>query len=1079
MDEKLIIEALGSVRVSLGRQEPLPLNAQKAGALLVYLAYSGGQHARESLAEMFWPERSPERALASLRMALAALRQHLADYLVVSRQSIGLAPGSYRMDACDLIETVAEAQRARGHLSSTTLRHLDEALGGYRGDLLRDFYDGSPEFEDWLYLTREQVKSAFCEGTLILANERARSGSYAEALSLIRSALRFDPLHEALNRQLMLCLLHSGQPGEAEAHFHNFRQRLGEEFDLEPSVEMIRLCRIVQADQSSEARTSFALNAPQDPPMHATPLMGREDLLVELAALLANPERRLLTLVGPGGIGKTRLAQACADLHQHTTAFPDGVYFVPLAAYASASQIAPAIAAALDYRPAADGRPLEQQIVDVMRRKQALIVLDNYEHLLEGAQIAAGLASATSVHVLVTSREPLHAPGEHVLPVDGLAYPQTGSPPPDYEAGRLFVRAVQRLFPAYAPSVDDAAAIAQICRAVGGSPLGILLAAAWIDVLTPAEIAAEIQRNLHILENKLPGAPDRHSSIRAVFEATWQRLSVDLRQVFMHLAVFRGGFTREATQAVAGVSLRDLQTLAGKSLLARDPDGRMTMHELLRQYALEQLLQAGDEVTAHDAHSRYYLAFLQAREADIKGGRQGEALKEIDADFENVRAAWTWSVERGAIAALGDAIECLHWYATMRWREPEVYALLHRALDAMVRPEDEAVRGHLLAYCWRTPAEGRIRLREALSIARRQHDDAALARCLFQRGMIARVATHDKASCKLLECAYHAYAQRGDTFALGAVGTMWTTALIYSGRAAEAEQISASLLPRLRMSGERINRAYLLYNYASSLATRGADDDAEQCHQEAREILIEAGDHLTAANIGAWGMGIAALRKAQYSRARKLALELLPLAQEYQNTVSQARALCMLSAVDMAEGDAASAYDLAQQASVIFGDHANATYADSFLATMSAAQGDYRTARAICERWLTLAVTVGECVLTSLLLIPAAIVLAHEGKHESAITCAAMALHHPANLGAWAERMLAQHDLPACLKLSVPAYVYERAWQAGLTTNPQVILDEFPEPGSTTQPPRAPPIAKRARVPNGSDRHTATKDTSR
>jgi len=1077
VDEKLYIQALGSVRVSLNHHATLPINAQKASALLVYLAFSGQQHSREALAELLWPDRSPERALASLRMALAALRQHLAPFLAVSRHSIGLATDSYVLDAHQLIAAVGEARRTSHRMPPTIARHLAATLDAYHDDFLRDFYGGSPEFEDWLALTREQLKRTFIEGALLLAHDHARAGRHADALPPLQHALKFDPLHEALNQQVMLCLFHSGQHRQAQAHFQDFRQRLAVQLEVEPSAETIQLFQLLRIDGDQDRPSA---NAPQpglNNATYPTPLIGREGLLVEIAARLADPSCKLLTLVGPGGIGKTRLAQTASAMHQHTTSFPDGVFVVSLAAYSSAGQIAPAIASALGYRPVADGRPLEQQLADFMRHKQALIVLDNYEHLLDGASVATTLAAVPHVHVLVTSREPLQVPNEHVFQIAGLVYPQRGSPAPDYEAGRLFVRAVQRLFPDYAPSAADAAAIAQICAAVDGSPLGILLAAAWIDVLTPAEIAAEIQCSLQILENNLPSVPARQGSIRAVFEATWQRLGTDLRQVLMQLAVFRGGFTRDAAQRVTQANLRDLQALVGKALITRDLDGRMTMHELLRQYGEERLVETGHYDAARDAHSDYYLAFLQTREMDVKGARQHEALQEIDVDFENVRAAWSWAVQSGRLARLDDSVECLYWYCDMRHREPESYTLLQSALR--IDDLDDGLRGHLLAYCWQEPAEGRRRLREALALAKSRRDPVAIARCLFQRGMIARMATHDAASRKLLECAYHAYAQLDDSFALGVVGAMRMTALIYSGRATEAETISTNLLPRIRASGDRIYLAALLYGRASSLATKGEDDEAEQCHQEARDILMESGDHLFAADIGAWGMGVALLRKGQFTLARQRAQALLSLAQEYRNSVSQARALCILSAVEMTESHVDSAYDLAHEACGLLGDHANATYADSFLAIAAATSGDFHSARTICCRWLTLAVSVGECVLTSMLLIPAAVVLAHEGKTERAITCAALALHYPANMGVWAERMLALHDLPAGLEQAVPATVYERAWRAGMTLHPQVILDELPEPGSPPAIIHAHPIANRASAANGSDRRAATTDTSR
>ena len=1043
MDEKLDIEALGPLRVRVNGQLVEDLTAQKAGALLVYLAFSGRGHTRESLSELLWADRSQERALGSLRMALSALRQHLAPFISASRQTIALVPDSYRLDAHQLMAAVAEARQANSQLCANGVRHLTEVLERYRGDFLRDFYGGSPEFEEWLYITREQLKASFCDGTLLLADYYSRRGAYAEALPIIQLGLTVDQLNEVMNRQMMLLLDHCGRRSEAVEHFRAFQSRLAAALGVEPSAETMRLYQLLQTTDSINGN-SVSDNLP-GVPLNPTPLVGREQLLAEIAGHLPDLDCKVITLVGPGGIGKTRLALAAASLQQHNPSCRDGVFIVPLSAYASAEQIPAAVAAALGYRALSDGRPLRQQICDFLRRKHVLIVLDNYEHLLSGADFVAELGTNPSVQIIVTSREPLNLPQERLLRVEGLAYPLQGAPAPTYEGAHLFVRAVQRLLPGYDPSEQDFAPIAQICRLVDGSPLGILLAAAWMDVLTPGEIADEIQKSVLILENRLLGMPERHSNIHAVFESTLERLSLPLRTIFLKLSVFRGGCTREAAQNVASAQLRDIQTLVAKALIFRDATGRLTIHELLRQYAEEQLSQSGLDEVAHAAHSLFYLDFLKERESGIKGERQQDALKEIDADFENVRAAWLWAAKHGKLAHLDDSLECLYWYCEMR-RQPERYELLQAALAVAERQNEDVISGHVLAYCWQTPVEGRLRLRRALAIAKRCNDIRAIARCIFQRGLVAREDARDGAARRLLECAYKAHRTFDDSFCLTVIGGYWTTALIYSGRAAEAEQITESLIPLARSNGDRIYLARLVYNRASSLATRGADGAADRCHQEARELLQAMGDHLTAADIGAWGMGVSGLRAGNFVLVRKRAQELLVLAQEYQSRVNQARALCMLSAVELVDGSAAYSYELAEQASTMLGDHANATYADSFLAAAAAVLGDYRLVRDVCTRWLELAITCGERVLTSLLLIPAAAVLAHEGQFTLAAECTALAMHYPGNLGIWAEKVLSLYHLPGSLRPHLSSDLYDHAWNCGKLLNPQMIADELLRP---------------------------------
>jgi predicted ATPase/DNA-binding SARP family transcriptional activator len=1036
MDTILSIGALGPLRIRLDGQPVEPI-AQKAGALLVYLAYSGHSHPREHLAELLWYDRSPERAFGSLRMALAALRQHIPAHLETSRLAVGLVPGSYRLDAQQLVSALNDFRQSQGRMTASMVRSMVETLGLYRGDFLCDFLGGSPEFENWLYSTREYLRECFCEGTLLLADYHAQAGDYAAALDVLYPAYQIDSLNEPINRQMMLMLRHSGRGGEALEYYRAYCDRLAAELDTAPSAEMSALYHLLWNGSAPNGESDSTAAYMR---MYPTPVVGRENLLLDIAERLSGPNGNLLTLVGPGGIGKTRLAQAAGNMARHNHVFPDGVFFVPLAACPSAAQIPVEVAAALGYRPIADGRSLRRQVMDFVRPKKALFVLDNYEHLLDGRDFAEEIAANPDIRVVVTSREPLNLAGEQLLSVAGLAHPAVGSPPPNYDAARLFVRAVQRLYPDYVPDTGDYAPVAQLCRLVDGSPLALLLAASWMDVLTPQEIAAHIQGSIEILDNRVPGLPERHHSIRAVFAATWERLTSQQQTIFMKLSVCRGGFSRSAAQAVAGAGIRDLQELVSRAFIARDAGGRFTIHELLRQYAEDQLREAGLDTAARDAHSAFYLNLLIEREADIKGKRQPEALKEIDLDFENVRAAWAWASERGSFNELDQALEPFYWYCDFQLRQAERLTLLRTALEQAERANEECLRGRLLARCWENPAEGRVRLRRALAIALRAESAEDIAQCLYQRGRVALSDAKDSAP-RLLERAYHAYCDLGDGFYRGVVSSDWAVSLIYAGHADQSETICAREVSALRQSGNQVYLARLLFNYASSLATRGANEAADRFHQEARAIFLERGQHLLAADIAVWGMGVTALRAGNYELVRQRAQEAMALAQEYHAHVNQARALSMFSAVALVSGDAPSAVEFAREATCMLGSHANATYADAYLAAAAAATGDFHQAREICQRWLGLAVGCGEKVLTSLLLVPTAAVLAHSKQYERAAECASLAWHYPASMGRWAEDVLSLYGMPALLADNLSPDGCHSAWERGKTLDLRVLVE--------------------------------------
>ena len=351
-------------------------------------------------------------------------------------------------------------------------------------------------------------------------------------------------------------------------------------------------------------------------PALTTALIGREEELAELAQLLADPATRLLTILSAGGMGKTSLAISAAA--QQIEQFPDGVCWVPLAPLTNAKDLVLAIAAALGLQLQGESTP-EQQVGDYLCAKHLLLVLDNFEHLLVGTPLVGELlAGASQLAILVTSRQRLNLSSETVIFLDGLRFPaDAASDPLEYPAMQLFLLHARRVHPHYQPDASDVAGMVEICRLVHGMPLGILLAAAWSRAIAPAAIAAEIGRDLSFLQTDMQDIPVRQRNLRAVFLHTWNRLSIAERQVFMRLSVFRGGATVAATRQVTSAALGVLAVLIDHALLRRLPNGRIEIHELLRQFAAEQLAAATNEgglEMAQQQHSRYYLSLLAAQE---------------------------------------------------------------------------------------------------------------------------------------------------------------------------------------------------------------------------------------------------------------------------------------------------------------------------------------------------------------------------------------------------------------------------------------------------------------------------------
>ena len=344
-----------------------------------------------------------------------------------------------------------------------------------------------------------------------------------------------------------------------------------------------------------------------------------------------------------------------------------------LAPLTDADELVLAIAAALGLPLQGEHTP-EQQVGDFLHAKHLLLVLDNFEHLLEGAPLVGELlARAPKLSILVTSRQRLKLSSETVVLLDGLPLSHrtkcrcagvSGCAVVSCCTPAAFARTINRMN-------SDVAGIVDVCRLVHGMPLGILLAAAWSGVISPAEIAAEIGKDLGFLQTDMQDIPARQRNLRAVFLHTWSRLSTAERNVFMRLSVFRGGATPEAAQHVTGATVDVLAGLIDKALLWRLPNGRYEIHELLRQFAAEQLAgedaaQAGVQKEAQLQHSRYYLNLLGEQEQRLQGPQQRAALDIIRADFENISVAWRWAVQQREFALLAPAIHALFLYCEVR-----------------------------------------------------------------------------------------------------------------------------------------------------------------------------------------------------------------------------------------------------------------------------------------------------------------------------------------------------------------------------------------------------------------------------
>ncbi len=789
-------------------------------------------------------------------------------------------------------------------------------------------------------------------------------------------------------------------------------------------------------------------------PAQTTPFVGREAELAKLAQLLADPPTRLVTVLGPGGMGKTRLALEAAAAQ--LTAFERGVYLVPLASLSSADDVVPAVAEAVGFQFYKGAEP-RQQLLGYLCRKHALLVMDNFEHVLDGAGLVGEiLEAAPGVKVLVTSREKLNLAEETRFRIKGLSFPDWKKVSPDqagYDAVKLFLQGARRARPGFAFEGDDVQHVARICQLVDGMPLGILLAAAWVEMFSPQEIAGEVGRGLDFLRTGLRDVPDRHRSLRAVFESTWDQLSESERETFVKLSVF-SGFRREAARSVASAGLNTLIALVNKSLLRRDPTtGRYEMHELLRQYASEQLAKAGRVGTARDAHCAFFADFMHQREAHLRGRRQIEARDEIKADFENVRQAWRWAVGQKDYAAIERMTKSLDRFCHMQSRLHEGEELFRQVGEGLApQPGDEphpvwsrtllpwyslqiASHGHLEHY-----DDVTAQAKSSLASAQKRGDRLGIAHGLLMLGAIAENRRAFVKAIRYYEQSLDHFRELGDELWVPVSIGVCYRAL---GQLNKAVEFFQQALDQGRRAGDKVRIGWTLVHMGEVAVLGGDYAQAECCWQEAYTLLRESG----APAAVVWtlaDLSLAAFFRGDYHKAETLAEEALEIALDVGHIFGVREAHVMLGHVAVVREDYAAGRRHFQEALSI-----DPTTLDANLGLSLAAcgLGDYAMARQSLGAALRFTSGYGTPAMVMSYLPAAALILTHEGERERAVELLALAFHHPTSPLELLKKWPQVARLRAELETELDPEPFGAAWARGQALDLAVVLaslmDEF------------------------------------
>jgi predicted ATPase/DNA-binding SARP family transcriptional activator len=949
---QLSLQLMGAPRITFD-DVPLKIETRKASALLFYLAVTGETHTRDTLATMFWPESDPSHARGALRRVLAALNKTpLKEYLDADRETLTFYRGSGCTLDVELFKNRLGECKKHGHpegdVCSACLTPLIEAVNLYRGDFLMGFSLGScPIFDDWQFFQAENLRGEMIGSLERLVHYLSAQKQFESAIAYARQWLTFDPLHEPAHRQLMQLYAGIGHRNTALRQYQECARILEEELGVPPLEETTMLFQFIQdqpegpVEVRSRPVIEKPITAPQlefqeaivvtetapEPtiaptgiglrnfPLPTTPFFGREEELELVLERLQDPSCRLLTLLGPGGMGKTRLSIQAA--HRVNGAYPDGIYFIPLSPLSSPTSLIYSVADILQFSFYTHRDPMEE-LLDYLRGKRMLLLMDNFEHLVEAADfLQQVLETAPGVKFLVTSRERMNLRGEWIIELQGLKVPQLDEEQEieGYSAVQLFWQSAKRIGGENILSEKDQSDVIHICKLIGGVPLGIELAAAWVRILSCKEIAQEIEHNLDFLVASSRDIPERHQSLRAVFEHSWKLLPLEEQRIFRRMSVFQGGFQKEAAQRVAGATLAALSSLADKSLLLSTPSGRYNMHIVLRQYAEEKLNELPEEkIQTQDRHSQYYAEFLNQRADHLRRSRQEEAAKVIGEEIENIRLGWMWASEKLNHTEMKKYIDPqFNFYEMQGWYKEgdEIFDLAVKTLiDSGFGKDPEfqqllakmLVRQGGFAQRMGQSRKARELLEKSLTISRPYDNKGEIALCLNYLGELDRLRGEYSQARKLVEESIQLCRETGELRRLGRSINLLGIIAASTGNYSEAQGLFQEGLTIFKKLGDLWWVSKARENLGNVANLLGNYEEASTLYQESLVTFRRIHDQYGVASC-LLNIGIMAHAMEDYQRAVEMYQESLEIFKEIGVAWSTVLCLNYLGKSHLALGD--------------------------------------------------------------------------------------------------------------------------------------------------------------------------------
>ena len=654
MSPRLVLQFLGIPQINLDNS-PITTDRRKAVALLAYLAINRGKHTREFLSGLFWSEYEQAKAFSNLRRTIWELHQVLGEeWLLADRETVELNPGAeIDLDLASFLDLLTRSRQSSDPAYRIPL--LTKAAALYRNHFLTGFsLKDSYPFNEWAYAVSEELRHQLAEVLARLAEDYCALDQAEKAIPHARRLISLEPLNESAHRQLMEVYLQAGQPGAALKQYQTCEQILRKELNLDPQPETRALYKKIRKGEIKPVKVEKQIETitPKHnlPPQLST-FIGREKETDEVANLLA--KHRLVTLAGVGGIGKTRLSLWVGQ--RVLNDYPDGVWFVALDSLSDPALVPQTVASVFEIRERPD-RPIIEILMNVLRERTALLILDNCEHLLDSCAqlITSLLTNCPNLKFLATSREILNMKGEATYYLPSLSVPEDNELLTEKlienESIRLFTERAKLAHSSFQLTKENAQTVVKICRRIDGIPLAIELAAVRVSILQAKEILKQLNDSFVLLASDSRGVLARHETLQASMDWSWGLLT-KAEQIFLQrLSVFAGGWTLESAQAVCDGNVLSLtNALVKKSLIVVDQktehETRYRFHEIVRQYMIERLMESGEEENIRNRHLKYFLQISEQAETALIGPTQMEWYIYLNDERENIRTALGWADE--------------------------------------------------------------------------------------------------------------------------------------------------------------------------------------------------------------------------------------------------------------------------------------------------------------------------------------------------------------------------------------------------------------------------------------------------